>query len=44
MWHVEVPRLEVKLELELTAYATATARKDLSWVWTYIPFMATLDP
>ena len=28
--HVEVPRLGVALELQLSAYATATARPDLS--------------
>ena len=29
-WHVEVPRLGVKLELELLAYATAAAMRDPS--------------
>ena len=32
LWHVEVPRLGVKLELHLPAYATATAVWDLSCV------------
>ena len=27
-WHMEVPRLGVKLELQLLAYATATATPD----------------
>ena len=31
-WHFEVSRLGVKLELRLPAYATATARPDLSHV------------
>ena len=30
LWHMEVPRLGVKLELHLLAYATATAMPDLS--------------
>ena len=29
-WHVEVPRLGVQSELQLQAYATATATPDLS--------------
>ena len=29
-WHMEVPRLKVKLELRLPAYVTATATPDLS--------------
>ena len=28
LWHMEVPRPEFKLELELLAYATATAMPD----------------
>ena len=32
LWHMEVPRLGVKLELQLLAYATATAMQDLSSV------------
>ena len=32
LWHVEVPRLGVKLELQLLAYTTATAMQDLSLV------------
>ena len=31
-WHMEVPRLGVELELQLLAYATATATPDLSCV------------
>ena len=31
-WHMEVPRLGVESELQLPAYATATATKDLSHV------------
>jgi len=31
-WHTEVPRLGVKSELQLLAYATATAASDLSYV------------
>ena len=33
-WHMEVPRLGVKLELQLPTYATATATPDLSCVCT----------
>ena len=29
LWHMEVPRLEVESELQLPAYATATAMPDL---------------
>ena len=32
-WHMEVPRLGVKLELQLLAYATATAMPDPSCIW-----------
>jgi len=35
MWHMEVPRLAVKSELQLPAYATATASQDPSRVCTY---------
>ena len=31
-WHMEVPRLEVKSELQLPANTTATAMRDLSLV------------
>ena len=31
-WHMEVPRLGVKLELQLLAYTTATATLDLSYL------------
>ena len=30
MWHLEVPGLGIKLELQLLAYTTATATQDLS--------------
>ena len=33
--HLEFPKLGVKSELKLPAYTTATARQDLSHVWTY---------
>ena len=33
LWHMEVPRLGVKSELELLACTTATATQDLSHVW-----------
>ena len=33
LWHMEVPRLGVTLELQLLAYATATATLDPSWVF-----------
>ena len=32
MWHMEVSRLGVKLELQLPAYTTATATWDLSFI------------
>ena len=32
LWHVEVPRLGVKLELQLPAYITATAMRDSSYL------------
>ena len=32
VWHMEVPRLEVKMELKLLAYTTATATPDLSLI------------
>ena len=32
LWHMEVPRLGVKLELQLLAYIIATATQDLSYV------------
>ena len=34
-WHIEVPRLGVKTELQLLTYATATATQDPSCVLTY---------
>ena len=32
LWHMEVPRLGVKSELQLPAYTTATATRDLSHI------------
>ena len=32
LWHMEVPRLGVELELQLSAYTTATAMRDLSCI------------
>ena len=32
MWHMEVPRLRVKSELQLPAYTAATAMVDLSQI------------
>ena len=34
-WHMEVPRLGVKSELQLLAYVTATAMWDQSHILTY---------
>ena len=36
-WHVEFPRLEVDLELQLLVYTTATAMQDLSCVCNLRP-------
>ena len=33
LWNMEVPRLGVELELYMTAYTTATAMQDLSYMW-----------
>ena len=35
LWHMEVPRLGVKLELQLLVYTTATATRNLSASVTY---------
>ena len=35
LWHVEVPRLGVEMELQLPAYTTATAMPDLSHVCSW---------
>ena len=35
LWHMEVPRLAVKSELRLLAFATATEMQDPSWVTAY---------
>ena len=32
LWHIEVPRLGVQLELQLLAYATATAIPDPNYM------------
>ena len=32
-WHVGVPRLGVRSELQLPAYTTATTTRDLSCIW-----------
>lgn len=32
LWHIEVPRPRVELELQLLAYATSTAIWDLSYI------------
>jgi len=32
LWHMEVPRLGVELELQLPAYSTPTATRDLSHI------------
>ena len=42
--HMEVPRLGVNLELQLLAYATATAIQDLSHVFDLPQLTVTLDP
>ena len=45
LWHMEFPRLGVKLELQLPAYTTATASLSPSQVFRPTPqLMATLDP
>ena len=45
MWHMEVPRLGVQLEMQLPAYATAPATQDLSCLQPKKPQLtATLDP
>ena len=33
--HMEVPKLGFKSELQLPAHTTATAKPDLSLLWTY---------
>ena len=33
MWHMEIPKLGVKLELRLLAYATAMAARDSSCIF-----------
>ena len=33
MWHTDVPRLEVELELQLLTYATVTATQDPSRIF-----------
>ena len=36
LWHMEVPGLGVESQMQLLAYAIATATQDLSHVSTYI--------
>ena len=43
-WHMEVPRLRVELELQLPAYATATANQDLSLVCNRHPAHGNFNP
>ena len=42
--HMEVPRLRVKLDLQLPAYATATATPDLSHIWDLHCSFQILNP
>ena len=44
LWHMEVPRLGVKSELQLPAYTTATATPDLSRLRSAPQLTAMLDP
>ena len=45
LWHIEVPWLGVKLELQLPTYTTATATRDLSCICDLQPqLMAMPDP
>ena len=45
MWHMEVPRLGVKLELQLLAYTTATAMQDPSYICDSTPQLTAIsDP
>ena len=45
LWHMDIPRLGVKLELELPAYAAAIATRDPSRVCDlHQQLMARLDP
>ena len=45
MWHMEVPKLEVKSELQLLAYTTATAMQESELHLQTTPqLMAMLDP
>ena len=41
LWHMEVPRLGVKSELQLLAYTTATAKQDSSHICNVV---AMTDP
>ena len=43
MWHMEVPRLGIKLELQLLAYATAIATPDLSLICESATYTAACD-
>ena len=44
LWHMEVPRLGVELELEPPAYARATAMKDPSHICDLHELTAMSDP
>ena len=43
LWHMEVPSLGTESELQLPAYATATAMRDSNHICSP-QLMATLDP
>ena len=44
MWHMEVSRLGLELELQLLAYATATAMPDMRCICTMLQLEAVRDP
>ena len=45
LWHTEIPRLGIQLELQLLACTTATPMQDLSQVWDlHHSSQVTLDP
>ena len=43
-WHMDIPRLGVESELQLLAYTTATATRDLSRICPIPQLMTTPDP
>ena len=43
LWHMEVPRPEVELELQLLAYSTAHSRSD-PCLWPTLQLTTTADP